>query len=105
MLISNRRRRRAPSAAARPGTRRGELRRGFTMIEILVGVVILGVLFALTAGAAVRYVANAKIRATEAMLIVIDDSLTRQMESFWRTHNPSALPHHFVLAGGAPAAT
>jgi len=73
--------------------------RGFTLIEMLVVIAIVSALMAISAGAFVRYYINARQRATESVLQILDDQLGQRIDSFWRRVNPPIKTRHAVMAG------
>jgi prepilin-type N-terminal cleavage/methylation domain-containing protein len=73
--------------------------RGFSLIELTVVIAIVGILMTISAGAFVRYYLNAKQRATEAMMQIVDDQLGQRVESFWKKVNPPIRTRHAVMAG------
>jgi prepilin-type N-terminal cleavage/methylation domain-containing protein len=79
--------------------RRSRPRSGFTLIEMLVVITVIGILLTFTAGAAFKYMASAKVRATEATITTLDNAVTQRLESFVYKVKPPVLTRHLVLAG------
>jgi len=80
-------------------TRKPAPRRGFSLIEMMVVIAIISILLAISAGAFVKYYINARQRATEAMLTILDDQLGQRVESFWKNVKPPIRTRHAVMAG------
>lgn len=80
-------------------------RLGFSLIELTVVIAIIAILLTISAGAFVRYYLNARLRATESVLQILDGELGQRVESFWKNVNPPTRLRHSFLSGLAPAAT
>jgi prepilin-type N-terminal cleavage/methylation domain-containing protein len=73
--------------------------RGFSLIEMTVVIAIVSILLAISAGAFVRYFVNAKQRATETVITIVDDQLMQRVDSFWQRVKPPIRTRHAAMAG------
>lgn len=58
-------------------------RAGFTLLELMIVIVIVGIIASIAAAAYINAMRTARVTATESMLRLVDDSLSDRLESFF----------------------
>src|SRR5690349_6969232 len=82
---------------SRPGRRRARLARGFTLIELAVVMVIIGIIASLIMRAAVTGIRRAEERATQALISKLETGLDDRLQALLETQ-PDYNNAHLYMA-------
>ena len=81
-----------------PEAKRPSVREGFTLIELIVVIVIIGIIIIFLLNAAMDGVRLAEERATQSLITKLDNALNDRLDALLQT-KPDPNPYHLQLGG------